>query len=274
MKRKLTCLFLALVLLLGLTALAFAADGAQLPYITDSAGLLTQSEADELESMAQSVSQQYGCGVYVVTVDDYTDIDTRGAYEAAYSIYHQYSLGEGADRSGALLLLSMRERDWATFFYGPTAEYAFNAYGQEKLEDAYLGYFRDNDWYGGFSDYLEVCAEYLERAEAGDPVRGDYSSAGGSDGSGIGTTILVCLGISAVIAMIVCLILRGKMKSVRKGTHADAYVAGSLNLTASRDQYTHTTETRTKIEHESSDSGGGGSSACSGGGGSGRSGSF
>lgn len=65
--------------------------------------------------------------------------------------------------------------------------------------------------------------------------------------------------------MIVCLILRGKMKSVRKGTHADAYVTGSLNLTASRDQYTHTTETRTKIEHESSDSGGGGSSACSGG---------
>ena len=152
--------------------------------------------------------------------------------------------------------------------------HAFDAYGQELMEEEFLDDFRDDDWYDGFEDYLEVCAEYLERAEAGDPVRRDDSSAGGSDGSGIGTTILVCLGISAVIAMIVCLILRGKMKSVRKGTHADAYVTGSLNLTASRDQSTHTTETRTKIEHESSDSGGGGSSACSGGGGSGRSGSF
>lgn len=260
MKRKLTCLFLALVLLLGLTTLAFAADGAQLPYITDSAGLLTQSEADELESMAQSVSQQYGCGVYVVTVDDYTDIDTRGAYEAAYSIYHQYSLGEGADRSGALLLLSMRERDWATFFYGPTAEYAFNAYGQEKLEDAYLGYFRDNDWYGGFSGYIGECGRYLELAAQGSPVRASKL-----------VPILIVVAIACLIAGIVCGILCGKMKSVSKKTEAGSYIsAAGLKLTLQEDQYTHTSTSQRKIESSSSSS----SSSESGGGGSGRSGKF
>lgn len=260
MKRKLTCLFLTLVLLLGLTALAFAADGAQLPYITDSAGLLTQSEADELESMAQSVSQQYGCGVYVVTVDDYTDIDTRGAYEAAYSIYHQYSLGEGADRSGALLLLSMRERDWATFFYGPTAEYAFNAYGQEKLEDAYLGYFRDNDWYGGFSGYIGECGRYLELAAQGSPVRASKL-----------VPILIVVAIACLIAGIVCGILCGKMKSVSKKTEAGSYIsAAGLKLTLQEDQYTHTSTSQRKIESSSSSS----SSSESGGGGSGRSGKF
>lgn len=260
MKRKLTCLFLALVLLLSLTTLAFAADGAQLPYITDSAGLLTQSEADELESMAQSVSQQYGCGVYVVTVDDYTDIDTRGAYEAAYSIYHQYSLGEGADRSGALLLLSMRERDWATFFYGPTAEYAFNAYGQEKLEDAYLGYFRDNDWYGGFSGYIGECGRYLELAAQGSPVRASKL-----------VPILIVVAIACLIAGIVCGILCGKMKSVSKKTEAGSYIsAAGLKLTLQEDQYTHTSTSQRKIESSSSSS----SSSESGGGGSGRSGKF
>lgn len=260
MKRKLTCLFLALVLLLGLTTLAFAADGAQLPYITDSAGLLTQSEADELESMAQSVSQQYGCGVYVVTVDDYTDIDTRGAYEAAYSIYHQYSLGEGADRSGALLLLSMRERDWATFFYGPTAEYAFNAYGQEKLEDAYLGYFRDNDWYGGFSGYINECGRYLELAAQGSPVRASKL-----------VPILIVVAIACLIAGIVCGILCSKMKSVSKKTEAGSYIsAAGLKLTLQEDQYTHTSTSQRKIESSSSSS----SSSESGGGGSGRSGKF
>lgn len=260
MKRKLTCLFLTLVLLLGLTVLAFAADGAQLPYITDSAGLLTQSEADELESMAQSVSQQYGCGVYVVTVDDYTDIDTRGAYEAAYSIYHQYSLGEGADRSGALLLLSMRERDWATFFYGPTAEYAFNAYGQEKLEDAYLGYFRDNDWYGGFSGYIGECGRYLELAAQGSPVRASKL-----------VPILIVVAIACLIAGIVCGILCSKMKSVSKKTEAGSYIsAAGLKLTLQEDQYTHTSTSQRKIESSSSSS----SSSESGGGGSGRSGKF
>ena len=276
MKRRLACILLAALLLLGLCCTAFAEDPAteaQLWNITDTVGLLTSDEDLTLEARAEEISAQYGVGIYLLILEDYSEY-YDDPYETAYQFYHGYTLGEGEDRDGVILLMSMSDRKYATFFYGPKAEYAFDAYGQELMEEEFLDDFRDDDWYDGFEDYLEVCDEYLARAEAGDPVRGDYSSAGGSSVSGIGTTILICLGISAVIAMIVCLILRGKMKSVRKGTHADAYVTGSLNLTASRDQYTHTTETRTKIEHESSDSGGGGSSACSGGGGSGRSGSF
>lgn len=277
MKRRIVCILLVALLLLGLCCTAFAeapaATEPQLWNITDTVGLLTSDEDLTLEARAEEISAQYGVGIYLLILEDYSEY-YDDPYETAYELYHQNTLGMGEDRDGVILLMSMSDRKYATFFYGPKAEYAFDAYGQELMEEEFLDNFRDDDWYDGFEDYLEVCDEYLARAEAGDPVRGDYSSAGGSDGSGIGTTILVCLGISAVIAMIVCLILRGKMKSVRKGTHADAYVTGSLNLTASRDQYTHTTETRTKIEHESSDSGGGGSSACSGGGGSGRSGSF
>ena len=277
MKRRIVCILLVALLLLGLCCTAFAeapaATEPQLWNITDTVGLLTSDEDLTLEARAEEISAQYGVGIYLLILEDYSEY-YDDPYETAYELYHQNTLGMGEDRDGVILLMSMSDRKYATFFYGPKAEYAFDAYGQELMEEEFLDNFRDDDWYDGFEDYLEVCDEYLARAEAGDPVRGDYSSAGGSDGSGIGTTILVCLGISAVIAMIVCLILRGKMKSVRKGTHADAYVTGSLNLTASRDQYTHTTETRTKIGHESSDSDGGGSSACSGGGGSGRSGSF
>ena len=276
MKRRIVCILLAALLLLGLCCTAFAeapATEPQLWNITDTVGLLTSDEDLTLEARAEEISAQYGVGIYLLILEDYSEY-YDDPYETAYELYHQNTLGLGEDRDGVILLMSMSNRKYATFFYGPKAEYAFDAYGQELMEEEFLDDFRDDDWYDGFEDYLEVCDEYLARAEAGDPVRRDDSSAGGSDGSGIGTTILVCLGISAVIALIVCLILRGKMKSVRKGTHADAYVTGSLNLTASRDQYTHTTETRTKIEHESSDSGGGGSSACSGGGGSGRSGSF
>lgn len=277
MKRRIVCILLAALLLLGLCCTAFAeapaATEPQLWNITDTVGLLTSDEDLTLEARAEEISAQYGVGIYLLILEDYSEY-YDDPYETAYELYHQNTLGMGEDRDGVILLMSMSDRKYATFFYGPKAEYAFDAYGQELMEEEFLDDFRDDDWYDGFEDYLEVCDEYLARAEAGDPVRRDDSSAGGSSVSGIGTTILVCLGISAVIAMIVCLILRGKMKSVRKGTHADAYVTGSLNLTASRDQYTHTTETRTKIEHESSDSGGGGSSACSGGGGSGRSGSF
>ena len=263
MKRKLGCLFLALVLLLGLTTLAFA-EGEQLPYVIDAAGLLTQEEAASLESMAQEVSQKYGCGVYVVTVDDYTDYDSRGVNDAAYTIYHQYSLGEGADRNGAMLLLSMRDRDWATFFYGPAAEYAFDAYGQEKLEESYLDYFHENDWYGGFSGYINECGNYLYLAAQGTPVRASKL-----------VPILIVVAIACLIAIIVCGILRGMMKSVSKKTEAGNYVsAAGLKLTQSTDQYTHTTTLERHIDRGSSSGSGSGSSSYSGGGGSGRSGKF
>ena len=214
MKRRLACIVLAALLLLGLCCTAFAeapaATEAQLWNITDTVGLLTSDEDLTLEARAEEISAQYGVGIYLLILEDYSEY-YDDPYETAYELYHQNTLGMGEDRDGVILLMSMSDRKYATFFYGPKAEYAFDAYGQELMEEEFLDNFRDDDWYGGFSDYLEVCAEYLARAEAGDPVRGDYSSAGGSDGSGIGTTILVCLGISAVIAMIVCLILRGKM---------------------------------------------------------------
>ena len=213
-----------------------------------------------METYAENISQDYGVGVYVVTVNNYEDY-YDSAYETAWQIYHAYELGEGADRNGVILLLSMDNRQFATFFYGPRAEYAFDKHGQEKLEDYFLDHFRADDWANGIYGFLSGCDEFLSLAASGTPVRR----------SPWGTIAIIALA-SCVFSLIVCMLLRGKMKSVRMARQANAYVSGELNVTASRDQYTHTTETRTKIEHESSS--GGDSSAESGGGGSGRSGSF
>ena len=85
---------------------------------------------------------------------------------------------------------------------------------------------------------------------------------------------VISAGCSCLAAGTVCLWLLRKMKSVHQKAEADAYLtAGGLHLTKQYDRYTHTTETRTKIQKESS--GGGGSTYSeSGGGGSGRSGKF
>lgn len=64
-----------------------------------------------------------------------------------------------------------------------------------------------------------------------------------------------------------------RMQTVHKKAEANEYVAdGGLQLTEQYDRYTHTTETRRKINNDSDS--GGGTSSCSGGGGSGRSGKF
>ena len=195
-------------------------------------------------------------------MDDFTEYGGgNDVYKTTYQLYHANELGKGENRDGIIILLSMDERDYAMFVYGKNAEYAFNKYGQEQLEDAFLGYFGDNDWYGGTSHYLDTCDEYLTLAEEGDPVRKNTLPM-----------YLIVVAASCVISGFICIMLKWKMQTVHKKVEADEYVAaGGLTLTKQYDRYTHTTETRTKI---SSDSDSGSTSSCSGGGGSGRSGKF
>ena len=154
MKKRICSLLLVLLFCLVLCVSVAAAEqtGAQLSYVTDSAGLLSENEKMLLEKMAESVSKKYGVGVYIVTVEDYRDFHSEGVYKATYTIYHECTMGEGPNRDGIMLLLSMDDRDWAMFCYGSRCEYAFNSYGQQKLEKVFLDNFGENDWYGGFED--------------------------------------------------------------------------------------------------------------------------
>ena len=258
MKKKISALLTALFLMAALCTTALAADDGA-GYVTDISGLLTYEEWETLETRAQDISQRTGCGVYIVALDDYTYYGEGSVYDVAAQIFNNADngFGVGSDRSGILLLLSMDERDWAMFVHGGSAQYAFDDYGQAALEDSFLPAFGENDWYDGFFGYLDACDEYLTLASAGAPVRESAVKK-----------VIPAIVISCFIALVICLILKGKMKTVRRKVEAQAYVAfGRLNLTDRYDRYTHTTETRRRIEKNNS-------SSASGGGGSGRSGKF
>ena len=64
MKKRIRCLLLVLMFCLVLCVGAAAAEqtGAQLSYVTDAAGLLSENENMLLEKMAESVSKKYGVG--------------------------------------------------------------------------------------------------------------------------------------------------------------------------------------------------------------------
>ena len=263
MKIRARALLLVLVLALVFCVNAAAAEqaGAQLNYVTDAAGLLNESETARLERMAEAVSKKYGVGVYVVTVEDFRDYNAGGVYKATYTIYHKYTLGEGANRDGILLLLSMDDRDWAMFCYGARCEYAFNSYGQEQLEKVFLDRFGESDWYGGFENYIKECSVYLKKAADGKPVRA--------------IALLACLivaGLALLAAVVIVAVIWEKMNSVAVKVTANAYISGSLQLTEQTDRFTHKTTSTRRIERSSSSESG--SRSESGGGGSGRSGKF
>ena len=104
-------------------------------YVFDVADLLPYEKWENLEARAEAISQKQDCGVYFALVDDYTEFGNGSIYEVTYQLYHGSELGMGSGRDGIIVLLSMAERNYAMFVYGEYAEYAFDEYGKEKLED-------------------------------------------------------------------------------------------------------------------------------------------
>lgn len=249
MKKRILTLLLALLAALTLTVPAWAEQQTGDTFIYDIEGLLTDEQWVELEMMANELSWKYDCALYIVTVSDYEEYGDE-PYDAAANIYNQEDFGIGEQRTGVMLLLSMWDRDAALYVRNGDAEKAIGKYAQGLLADNYLSYFRNDDWYGGFHAYLTTCGDFLEQAAQGHPVKKPLTAS-------LGKGVLIGVG----LALVVCLILKGKMKSVRQGVEADEYVtADGLHLTERYDHYTHTTETRTKISKDSgSHSGGGGS---------------
>lgn len=245
----------------------------QLEYVTDSAGLLSADQYDALNEEARQISEQYQCGVYIVTVDDYQKYTSGDVYDCATELYNKYDLGYGDTKDGVLLLLSMADRDYTLIAHGDKGNAAFTDYGKERMADSFLRYFGRDDWNGGFSDYLSSSSQFLEMEANGQP----YDNYGGSEEPSKAARTGVVLGVPTVISGLVNRMQSRKMKSVRSRTNASAYASpAGLVLHGQQDRYTHSTESRTRIVSTNTHRGGsgGGGTTIGHGGFSGHSGKF
>ena len=266
MKKKITLsLLLALCLVLSLGGAALASGEMAVPYVTDAAGLLTQDEVLALEAQAEQIAEDYGCAPYILVVENYRDYeDTYDVFEAGMNLYERWGLGYGQEKNGLLLMLSMAERDYALVTYGSVVHRAFTDYGQDYLCEQFLDDFRNGDWAGGFQDYLNTGAWLLEQAKNGTPY--DVGTAP----KGFNPLIVV---IPLVLALAVCLVLTGQMKTAKRKTEAGDYmVQGGVEMRVVQDIFTHRTVTRQVIQNENK--GGGGGTTINSRGFSGRSGKF
>ena len=251
--KKYIILSLVLVLALSMAVPVFA--GSSDTYVMDTAGLLTTQERTELERYAGQIQQQYHCGVYIVTVADFRDYGYSDIFDFTWNFYHQLGLGSGADREGMILMLSMADRDYATFFYGDRTESIFTTRAQIRLEDGFLPFLGNNRWMDGFRQYQQDAMTMLSggKTKSADTLQ---------------MTLIVVAGLW-VLAGIFTLIVWFNSSNVRTQTHAAHYaVANSLHVTYQKDRLVNRVVSRRKVDSDS------GSSSRRGGGGSGRSGKF
>lgn len=99
--RKITILFLTVLLLVLLAVPA----SAETQYVFDEAGLLSDTEREALEAYAQKIGESYGCGVYMMTTEDYQAYGWNSdVFDVTWNIYHDRRLGWGEAREGVFLL--------------------------------------------------------------------------------------------------------------------------------------------------------------------------
>ena len=137
-----------------------------LDLITDNAELLSDDQLADLNSRAVQLTNKYSIDVRIITVDS---LDGDNVEDYTESVFDQYDLGFGPLRNCILLLISTEFRDFDLMAHG-YGNYAFTDYGRSELIDRFLPYLRNNDWYGGFSAYLDGCAEFLRLADQGNPI--------------------------------------------------------------------------------------------------------
>lgn len=234
--KKWLCVCLAAVVMAALTTTAFAVKSA----VVDEADLLSSKEESLLEDELCQVSQKHDIDIVVLTVDS-LDGKSSMAYADDYYDYNGY----GDD--GVLLLVCMHSRQW----WISTSGKCISKLDADAFEDALITKLQTGAYYDAFSGFAEKCDAQMS------------VSVG---------AVLVCVLIGAVIALIVVLVMKSKMKTVRSQSGADNYVAdGSLKLTNQSDIFLYQTVTR-RAKPQNSGSGGShiGSSGRSHGGGGGR----
>ncbi|MDD6370883.1 TPM domain-containing protein [Galactobacillus timonensis] len=129
-------------------------------YIIDETGVLTSNEQTELEQAASQTAQANEIGIYVIftdTMHGYSDSDF-----AEYT-YYNYGLGWGKGKSGVLLAIAVEDRYFDSFSYGAATD-VFTTSQLDTLNSIVLDYFRDDDWYGGASAFLNRAADIVENS--------------------------------------------------------------------------------------------------------------
>ena len=271
--KKIYIMILTAVLFAVIAAPAVYADGERNLYVDDRAGLLTSSQLNELENKAADITSRYGCAVRIVTVNDMAEYGFSDIEAFSLQIYDELGYGYYPDRNCALLLLSMKERDYDFRVWGESVgKIAFTFYGIDKILDRHiLPRLGDDDYYRAFSKYLERSEAYLKMAEDGAPFDRDNDNE--YDGTYLVIKIVVLVALPLIIALIVCSVWKSQMKTAKKAQTADNYIPeNGFNLTVKEDRFLYRTTVRRKVEKSSSSSGGGARSG--GGGSSGRSGKF
>lgn len=268
--KKTVCLILSLVLGFSLFVTGV---GAVRPNIVDDADLLTPQQEHLLETTTDVIRDDHDFDAVIVTVNSINGSDI----ETFADDYYDYN-GYGVDfqKSGVLFLVDMENRKWFISTTGMGIELISDS-EISYIEQKAIPYLSRGEYSECFAEFLGICKEILELDSQGLPfsLSDDYNESPQS--FNVFKNIIIALVVGFVIAFIIVMTMKGKLKTVRSKVGASDYVSpGSMNVTESNEifLYRHVNRTPRQQNNSKGRSGAGVRVGSSGRSHSGRGGSF
>ena len=227
----------------------------QKPLLYDAADILSDSEEADLLSKLEKISDEHDVDVCILTVNAYEGNDIE-LFADDYFAYN--GMGQGAEKDGFMLMLSMEDRDWDICTHG-SGKTIFTDYGQEYLIKQIKPELGKNKYYEAFDEYADISEQFIQEWEKGTP----YDTTHRVKGRLPMIWILISIGGGLLIGLIYAQSIKAQLTSVSMQHGADDYIRqNSFKLTVNRDTFLYRNVQREYIP-PAEKSGGGGSTTHS-----------
>ena len=197
-----------------------------------------------LTQKLDETSERLGCDIVVVTTNTLVGKSPM-EYADDYYDYHGYS------QDGALLLISMEDRDWYISTSGECITAITDA-GLDYMSERFLNDLSNGKYYKAFNIFADSCEEFIIQARKGNPYDiGNIPKNKTLDEK----WIVYALVFGIVAAIIVTGSMKSKLKSVYYRSAANYVKSDSLKLTKYDDIFLYSHIDRTERESERSSGG-------------------
>lgn len=270
---KICCLFLFFGVLLPKAIYAYA-DTQYIGNLVDTAGLLDEDETESVENKLDDLSDKYGSDIVILLVQDYkseySEYESLTDMSDPFYLIEEYYYQNGYNLdNGIIIMVSMEERDWALCRFGDVKDAIDDDYGYDYITSNLQEHLSDGEYYEACDGFLDDVNNFMQAWEDGEPYSASHTLKTPAKVIGY---FAAAIGVSVVLALIIVLIMKARMKTARPKPAANEYVKkDSFVLTNQQDIYLYSNTTKTAIPKNNGSSGGGSRSGSHGGsGGSGK----
>lgn len=272
--KRIICLILSLLMCVFILSFTVNAQGSN---VVDEADLLTSQEEAELQNTINQIQSEFRFDVVILTVDS-TEGKSPEAYADDYYDYNGYGVDD--KNSGVLFLVDIGDREWSFSTTGRGIELIADP-ELDYIEQEIIPVLSQGEYYQCFSLFVSACEDILQADINGESFLDGYDVEQGfynddfahDDGYSEDVyyyspvkfnfvkNIFISLVIGFIIALVIVLNMKSKLKTVRPRSGASEYVvAGSMNVTRSHERFLYRNVTRTPRQQNNSNnrSGGGG----------------